>query len=144
LCRAALPQLNPVSTLTHIAPCCFVFLALPFLYMELPRMVADTQLVLGWHLAGLLLLSATSAFGGWVGAAGRCVRVFEGSGFWQVCSVRYPHMSQERCNEGKLLDWESKSASFDDSIRCDLNVMLRNTAYLAATRYGLFVLFTVD
>uniref|UniRef100_A0A7R9VSQ7 Sugar phosphate transporter domain-containing protein n=1 Tax=Chlamydomonas euryale TaxID=1486919 RepID=A0A7R9VSQ7_9CHLO len=34
-------KLNPVSTLYHIAPACFVFLFLPFTYIELPKIVSD-------------------------------------------------------------------------------------------------------
>lgn len=53
-------QMNPISTLYHIAPCCFVFLALPFTYIELPKMVNDPNLNLN---IPLLLASAACAFG---------------------------------------------------------------------------------
>lgn len=53
--------MNPISTLYHIAPCCFVFLALPFTYIELPKMVNDPNLKLN---IPLLLTSAACAFGG--------------------------------------------------------------------------------
>jgi hypothetical protein len=55
--------MNPISTLYHIAPCCFVFLALPFTYMELPRMVNDPSLHITGGMVALLLGSAASAFG---------------------------------------------------------------------------------
>jgi hypothetical protein len=54
-------KLNPISTLYHIAPCCFVFLFLPFTYIELPQMVKDPNLHIN---VPLLLASAGSAFGG--------------------------------------------------------------------------------
>lgn len=54
-------KMNPVSTLYHIAPCCFVFLFLPFIYIELPKMVNDPNLNLN---IPLLLASAACAFGG--------------------------------------------------------------------------------
>lgn len=53
-------KMNPVSTLYHIAPPCFVFLFLPFTYIELPKMVNDPDLNLN---IPLLLLSAACAFG---------------------------------------------------------------------------------
>ncbi|PNW87036.1 hypothetical protein CHLRE_02g106200v5 [Chlamydomonas reinhardtii] len=52
-------KMNPVSTLYHIAPCCFVFLFLPFIYIELPKMVNDPNLNVN---IPLLLLSAACAF----------------------------------------------------------------------------------
>ncbi|GIL65961.1 hypothetical protein Vafri_19608 [Volvox africanus] len=52
-------KMNPVSTLYHIAPCCFVFLFLPFIYIELPKMVADPNLHVN---VPLLLASAACAF----------------------------------------------------------------------------------
>lgn len=73
-------KLNPISSLYHIAPCCFVFLFLPFTYIELPKMVKDPNLHVN---VPLLLASAASAFGGflsvqcWSGAETRgvpCVR----------------------------------------------------------------------
>jgi hypothetical protein len=54
-------KLNPISSLYHIAPCCFVFLFLPFTYIELPKMVKDPNLHVN---VPLLLASAASAFGG--------------------------------------------------------------------------------
>jgi hypothetical protein len=54
--------MSPISTLYHIAPCCFVFLALPFTYIEFPKMLADPNLNLN---IPLLLLSACTAFGEW-------------------------------------------------------------------------------
>ncbi len=52
--------MNPVSTLYHIAPCCFVFLFLPFTYIELPKMINDENFRLD---VPLLLTSAMIAFG---------------------------------------------------------------------------------
>lgn len=52
-------KMNPVSTLYHIAPCCFLFLFLPFTYIELPKMMNDPNLNLN---IPLLLLSAACAF----------------------------------------------------------------------------------
>lgn len=51
--------MNPVSTLFHIAPCCFVFLFLPFTYIELPKILADPEVVVN---VPLLLASAACAF----------------------------------------------------------------------------------
>jgi hypothetical protein len=54
-------KLNPVSTLYHIAPCCFVFLSIPFLFVELPKLMAVSS---GPSIhPGLLLFSAAAAFG---------------------------------------------------------------------------------
>jgi hypothetical protein len=53
-------QLNPITTLYHVAPCCFVFLVFPFMYIELPRMLKDPHLVIS---VPLLLGSASAAFG---------------------------------------------------------------------------------
>lgn len=53
-------KLNPVSSLYHIAPCCFVFLFLPFTYIELPKMMRDPDLKVN---VPLLLFSAACAFG---------------------------------------------------------------------------------
>ena len=53
-------KMNPVSTLYHIAPCCFVFLFLPFTYIELPRIMNDPNVVIN---VPLLLGSAAIAFG---------------------------------------------------------------------------------
>mmetsp|Transcript_13619 Transcript_13619/g.29172 ORF Transcript_13619/g.29172 Transcript_13619/m.29172 type:complete len:345 (-) Transcript_13619:669-1703(-) len=52
-------KMNPISTLYHIAPCCFVFLFLPFTYIELPKMVKDPHFNPN---IPLLLLSAACAF----------------------------------------------------------------------------------
>ncbi len=53
-------KMNPISSLYHIAPCCFVFLFLPFTYLELPKMVNDPNMKLN---VPLLLFSAACAFG---------------------------------------------------------------------------------
>jgi hypothetical protein len=53
-------KMNPVSTLYHISPACFVFLFLPFTYIELPKMMKDPDLNLN---IPLLLGSAFIAFG---------------------------------------------------------------------------------
>lgn len=62
-----------MSTLYHIAPCCFVFLFLPFTYIELPKIMSDPTVKIN---VPLLLLSASIAFGeighmgiGWVASA---------------------------------------------------------------------------
>ncbi|KAJ9533122.1 hypothetical protein QJQ45_018216 [Haematococcus lacustris] len=52
-------KMNPISSLYHIAPCCFVFLALPFTYIELPKMMRDPTLRVN---VPLLLVSASGAF----------------------------------------------------------------------------------
>ncbi|GAX76953.1 hypothetical protein CEUSTIGMA_g4400.t1 [Chlamydomonas eustigma] len=52
-------KMNPVSTLYHIAPCCFVFLFLPFTYIELPRIMKDPNVNIN---VPLLLGSAVAAF----------------------------------------------------------------------------------
>ena len=52
--------MNPVSTLYHIAPCCFVFLFLPFTYIELPKIINDPTVKID---IPLLLGSAAIAFG---------------------------------------------------------------------------------
>jgi hypothetical protein len=52
-------KLNPISTLYHIAPVCFMFLLLPFVYIELPQMYAQPDLRVD---VPLLLGSAASAF----------------------------------------------------------------------------------
>jgi hypothetical protein len=54
--------MNPVSTLYHIAPCCFVFLFLPFTYIELPKIMNDPNVKIN---VPLLLASAAVAFGEW-------------------------------------------------------------------------------
>lgn len=53
-------KMNPVSTLYHIAPCCFVFLFLPFTYIELPKIMNDPNVKIN---IPLLLASAAVAFG---------------------------------------------------------------------------------
>ena len=53
-------KMNPVSTLYHIAPCCFVFLFLPFTYIELPKIINDPNVRID---VPLLLGSAAIAFG---------------------------------------------------------------------------------
>lgn len=52
-------KMNPISTLYHIAPCCFVFLFLPFTYIELPKMMNDPNLKVN---VPLLLVSGFAAF----------------------------------------------------------------------------------
>lgn len=88
-------KLNPVSTLYHIAPCCFVFLFLPFTYIELPKIMSDTTVKIN---VPLLLLSASVAFGASAGvayvdapAAARCFR-----GIWRERGGRAPAVSQNR------------------------------------------------
>lgn len=52
-------KLNPVTTLYYIAPACFGFLLIPFCFLELPKLLYETD----WtYSPGLLLLSATVAF----------------------------------------------------------------------------------
>lgn len=52
-------KLNPVTTLYYVAPACFVFLMIPFSFLEMPRMIGDETLqVRPW----LLLGSAAAAF----------------------------------------------------------------------------------
>ena len=65
-------KMNPVSSLYHIAPCCFVFLFLPFTYIELPKMISDPNLHIN---VPLLLLSASVAFGELSPVAGHGLRV---------------------------------------------------------------------
>ena len=62
-------KLNPVSTLYHIAPCCFVFLFLPFTYIELPKIMSDPTVKIN---VPLLLLSASIAFGEIGQLGGQC------------------------------------------------------------------------
>eukprot|EP00798_Chlamydomonas_sp_ICE-L_P001689 gene1689-33086_t len=52
-------KMNPISTLYYISPCCFGFLTLPFLLVELPKMWNNPTLVVD---VPLLLMSATIAF----------------------------------------------------------------------------------
>lgn len=47
-------KMNPVSTLYHIAPCCFVFLFLPFTYIELPKVPACLPAGLRRHVLAFL------------------------------------------------------------------------------------------
>lgn len=49
-------KLNPVSTLYHIAPVCFAFLAIPCIMLELPAMSAA-------HASGELVLDVPLLFG---------------------------------------------------------------------------------
>lgn len=54
-------KLNPVTTLYYVAPACFVFLCVPYAFIEMPQMLDSNS---EWMFpAGWLLLSATSAFG---------------------------------------------------------------------------------
>jgi len=53
-------KLNPITSLYYIAPCCFVFLAIPFGLYELPILMADTAIKFNpW----ILLLNCLTAFG---------------------------------------------------------------------------------
>eukprot|EP00887_Chlorella_sp_A99_P002687 scaffold6.g2687.t1 len=51
--------LNPVTTLYYVAPCCFGFLLLPWMYLEAERLFLDTSIRLGLPV---LLASAAIAF----------------------------------------------------------------------------------
>jgi drug/metabolite transporter (DMT)-like permease len=53
-------KLNPITTLYYVAPCCFLFLLLPFLTIEYTKLVNDTDLT----FSPLMLLgNAIAAFG---------------------------------------------------------------------------------
>lgn len=53
-------RLNPITTLYYVAPCCFVFLLIPFFALEAGEIALDTSLsVSPLHL----LANATAAFG---------------------------------------------------------------------------------
>lgn len=53
-------KLNPITTLYYVAPACAACLCLPFAALEMTKLLHATD----WDLpAGLLLLSAISAFG---------------------------------------------------------------------------------
>lgn len=55
-------KLNPVTTLYYVAPACFVFLCVPYAFLEMPQMLNPN---VEWSLpTGWLMLSATCAFGG--------------------------------------------------------------------------------
>lgn len=70
-------KLNPVTTLYYIAPACFVFLCIPFAFLELPNMIQSSArfaLPYNW-----LTLSAMAAFGEWNqhGSASFCSLAFD-------------------------------------------------------------------
>lgn len=67
-------KLNPLTTLYYVAPCCSLFLAVPFAFIELPKMLSDEDLkldfftffanccvALGLNLCVFLLIGKTSA-----------------------------------------------------------------------------------
>eukprot|EP00240_Pyramimonas_obovata_P013295 CAMPEP_0118934048 /NCGR_PEP_ID=MMETSP1169-20130426/13456_1 /TAXON_ID=36882 /ORGANISM="Pyramimonas obovata, Strain CCMP722" /LENGTH=262 /DNA_ID=CAMNT_0006876909 /DNA_START=391 /DNA_END=1179 /DNA_ORIENTATION=- len=67
-------KLNPFTTMYYISPACFVFLTVPFVFLEAPRMAADMNLkfefwviglnacmALALNLAVFLLIGKTSA-----------------------------------------------------------------------------------
>lgn len=67
-------KLNPITTLYLIAPCCFAFLCIPFFFIELPKLLNDTNVRLdplvfltnagaafGLNMAVFLLIGKTSA-----------------------------------------------------------------------------------
>lgn len=52
-------KLNPITTLYYVAPACFCFLTIPFMFIELPKLYSSQD----WRFSpGLLTLSATGAF----------------------------------------------------------------------------------
>lgn len=53
-------KLNPITTLSYVAPCCCAFLLVPFILLELPRLTKDTELRFD---PGVMLSSAVVAFG---------------------------------------------------------------------------------
>eukprot|EP00239_Pterosperma_sp_CCMP1384_P005882 CAMPEP_0197853150 /NCGR_PEP_ID=MMETSP1438-20131217/22186_1 /TAXON_ID=1461541 /ORGANISM="Pterosperma sp., Strain CCMP1384" /LENGTH=348 /DNA_ID=CAMNT_0043467455 /DNA_START=374 /DNA_END=1420 /DNA_ORIENTATION=- len=67
-------KLNPITTLYYVAPACFAFLSVPFVFIEIPKMVADPELkfelwifilnasvAMGLNMAVFLLVGKTSA-----------------------------------------------------------------------------------
>ncbi|KAI7842150.1 hypothetical protein COHA_004173 [Chlorella ohadii] len=67
-------KLNPITTLYLIAPCCFVFLCVPFFFLELPKIMNDPSVrispfifvtnalaAFGLNMAVFLLIGKTSA-----------------------------------------------------------------------------------
>lgn len=53
-------RLDPISTLYYVAPSCFVILTVPFVFMEVPLMMAEDTLIIPLFL---LILSSLTAFG---------------------------------------------------------------------------------
>lgn len=53
-------RLNPITTLYYVAPCCFVALLVPFLFLEAGTLWAEPRLRIP---PALLLASALAAFG---------------------------------------------------------------------------------
>ena len=53
-------KLNPVTTLYYVAPCCFAFLLLPFIFLEGPKLMADPNLSIN---PLIFLANALVAFG---------------------------------------------------------------------------------
>ena len=52
--------MNPIQSLYYVSPACAAFLALPFVVVELPDILANTALVINYPM---LLLNAITAFG---------------------------------------------------------------------------------
>jgi hypothetical protein len=52
-------ELNPVTTLYYVAPCCFMFLLIPFMALEMDRITTDTNLVIN---PIYMLTNAAAAF----------------------------------------------------------------------------------
>lgn len=53
-------KLNPVSTLYYVAPCSLVFLIVPFVFFDLPAMLAAESIPIN---PAVLLSNALAAFG---------------------------------------------------------------------------------
>uniref|UniRef100_A0A7S0X8P8 Sugar phosphate transporter domain-containing protein n=1 Tax=Mantoniella antarctica TaxID=81844 RepID=A0A7S0X8P8_9CHLO len=53
-------SMNPIQSLYYVSPACAAFLALPFVVVELPDILANTALVINYPM---LLLNAITAFG---------------------------------------------------------------------------------
>jgi hypothetical protein len=53
-------KLNPITTLSYVAPCCCAFLMIPFALLELPRIARDPDVRFD---PVVLLSSASAAFG---------------------------------------------------------------------------------
>ena len=51
--------MNPIQSLYYVSPACGVCLLLPFIFVELPEIMADTMLVIDYPM---LLLNAITAF----------------------------------------------------------------------------------
>jgi hypothetical protein len=56
-------KLNPITSLYYIAPACFACLSVPWLLLELPRLLQASHVLASPNVLGLLALSAVSAFG---------------------------------------------------------------------------------